>query len=82
MASDSDTKVPTQQSVKAYADTKITGSTGGVDGVMLVADGTGGKTAKAHASGRRELRHSRTLERAAMRFRYLMRRTHGLPRKA
>ena len=51
MASDSDTKVPTQQSVKAYADTKITGSTGGVDGVMLVADGTGGKTAKAHASG-------------------------------
>jgi hypothetical protein len=47
MASDSATKVPSQQSVKAYADTKIGGSTGASDEKLVRSDGTGGKTAQA-----------------------------------
>ncbi len=44
MASDLDTKAPTQQSVKAYADTKIGGSTGGTDNRLLRSNGAGGTT--------------------------------------
>lgn len=47
MSSDDATKVPSQQSVKAYADTKIGGSTGSTDETLLRANGTGGKTAQA-----------------------------------
>lgn len=45
--SDSATALATQQSIKAYADTKIGGSTGSNDNRLLRADGTGGVTAQS-----------------------------------
>ena len=54
MASDSATKLATQQSIKAYVDASgsgtIGGSTGSTDQIIITANGTGGSTVQANSA--------------------------------